>query len=226
MRGRFFTDADDASRPGIAVINQTLAKKYFPTKIPLAGGSRMARVGIRRCGRLSAWSRTFAKARSMSRSGLRSICRSIRRGDHSFSLAVRTPQDPAALLPLLVSTLHEIDPDLGVSGEATMSATIDATQAALCTGFQRGWWADLPRCAGARRRRALWRDRLLGKSADAGDRRTHGLGAQRSSVYRLVMRQAGWLTAAGLSIGLVCSVGASISIRKLYSVWRPGTRSL
>jgi macrolide transport system ATP-binding/permease protein len=41
------------------------------------------------------------------------------------------------------------------------------------------------------------------------------LGAQRSSVYKLVMRQAGWLTLAGLSIGLVCSVGAALSIRSL-----------
>ena len=35
IRGRFFTDADDASRPGIAVINQTLAKKYFPNEDPV-----------------------------------------------------------------------------------------------------------------------------------------------------------------------------------------------
>ncbi len=28
------------------------------------------------------------------------------------------------------------------------------------------------------------------------------LGAQRSSVYKLVMGQAGWLTLAGLAIGL------------------------
>jgi ABC-type antimicrobial peptide transport system permease subunit len=41
------------------------------------------------------------------------------------------------------------------------------------------------------------------------------LGAQRSSVYRLVMQQAGWLTVAGLLIGLVCSVGTSMLIRKL-----------
>jgi ABC-type antimicrobial peptide transport system permease subunit len=41
------------------------------------------------------------------------------------------------------------------------------------------------------------------------------LGAQRSSVYKLVMREAGWLTVAGLAIGLVCSVGASLFIRKL-----------
>ena len=41
------------------------------------------------------------------------------------------------------------------------------------------------------------------------------LGAQRSSVYKLVMRQAGWLTLAGLTIGLVCSVGTSLLIRNL-----------
>ncbi len=41
------------------------------------------------------------------------------------------------------------------------------------------------------------------------------LGAQRSSVYRLVMLQAGWLTFTGLAIGLVCSVGASLLIRNL-----------
>jgi macrolide transport system ATP-binding/permease protein len=41
------------------------------------------------------------------------------------------------------------------------------------------------------------------------------LGAQHSSVYKLVMREAGRLTAPGLAFGLVCSLGASISIRKL-----------
>ena len=41
------------------------------------------------------------------------------------------------------------------------------------------------------------------------------LGAQRGSVYALVLRQAGWLTLSGLVIGLVCSVAGSIFIRKL-----------
>ena len=41
------------------------------------------------------------------------------------------------------------------------------------------------------------------------------LGAERGSVYRLVLRQAGWLTGAGLAIGLVCSVGASLLMRSL-----------
>jgi ABC-type antimicrobial peptide transport system permease subunit len=41
------------------------------------------------------------------------------------------------------------------------------------------------------------------------------LGARRSSVYKLVMLQAGWLTAAGLAIGLVGSVGVSVLMRNL-----------
>ena len=45
------------------------------------------------------------------------------------------------------------------------------------------------------------------------------LGAPRSSVYTLVMRQAGWLTGAGLAIGLVCSVGSAHFIRsQLFGV--------
>jgi ABC-type antimicrobial peptide transport system permease subunit len=41
------------------------------------------------------------------------------------------------------------------------------------------------------------------------------LGAQRGSVYKLIMRQAGWLTATGVGIGLVCAVGASLLMRTI-----------
>jgi ABC-type antimicrobial peptide transport system permease subunit len=41
------------------------------------------------------------------------------------------------------------------------------------------------------------------------------LGAQRSAVYSLVLRQAGWLTGLGLLIGIACSIGASTLMAKL-----------
>jgi ABC-type antimicrobial peptide transport system permease subunit len=41
------------------------------------------------------------------------------------------------------------------------------------------------------------------------------LGAQRSAVYSLVLRQAGWLTITGLILGVACSIGASVLMRKL-----------
>jgi ABC-type antimicrobial peptide transport system permease subunit len=41
------------------------------------------------------------------------------------------------------------------------------------------------------------------------------LGAQRGSVYQLILREAAWLTAVGIVIGLVCSVAAATLMRGL-----------
>jgi ABC-type antimicrobial peptide transport system permease subunit len=41
------------------------------------------------------------------------------------------------------------------------------------------------------------------------------LGAQRGAVYKMVMRQAGWLTAMGVGIGLAASIGTSMAMRSL-----------
>jgi len=35
LRGRYFTETDDVSKPGIVIINQALAKKYFPDEDPI-----------------------------------------------------------------------------------------------------------------------------------------------------------------------------------------------
>jgi macrolide transport system ATP-binding/permease protein len=223
LRGRVFTETDDASRPGVTVINQALAQKYFPGQDPI--GQRIADdegglptvweiVGVMddmREGPLDVdtWPAEYFPINQTQ--------------DHSFSLAVRTAQDPAGLLPILVSTLHQIDSSLGVSDEATMNGRIDATQAALLHRFSAwllGGFAVMALLLGV--------VGLYGVIAYSVSRRTReigvrmALGARRGSVYGLVLRQAGWLTAAGLAIGLVCSVGSSMLIRNLLfgvKVW-------
>ena len=216
IRGRFFTEADDASRTGVAVINQTLAKKYFPNEDPIG-----LKIGNSEGGHPSVWE-------------IVGVVDDVREGpldietwpaeyfplnqtrDHSFSLAVRTRQDPATVLALLVSTLHQIDPNLGVSQEATMSANIDATQAALLHRFSAwlvGGFAAIALVLGVVGLYGVIAYSVSQRTREIGVRMA--LGAQRSSVYKLVMREAGWLTAAGLTVGLVCSIGASMSIRKL-----------
>jgi ABC-type antimicrobial peptide transport system permease subunit len=44
------------------------------------------------------------------------------------------------------------------------------------------------------------------------------LGAQRSAVYQLVLKEAAWLTAVGIGIGLLCSVAVATLMRGLYGV--------
>jgi ABC-type antimicrobial peptide transport system permease subunit len=41
------------------------------------------------------------------------------------------------------------------------------------------------------------------------------LGAQRGSVYRLILKEAGWLIVFGIVAGLICSVAATTLMRNL-----------
>jgi ABC-type antimicrobial peptide transport system permease subunit len=41
------------------------------------------------------------------------------------------------------------------------------------------------------------------------------LGAARGTVYRLILKEAASLTGAGIGVGLCCSVGAGVLVRKL-----------
>jgi macrolide transport system ATP-binding/permease protein len=216
VRGRFFTEDDDASRPGVVVINQALARRYFPSENPI--GQRIAN---EESGRPSIWE-------------IVGVVDDVREGpldvdtwpaeyfpinqtrDPYFSLAVRTRQDAGSLLPDLVNTLHQIDPNLGISDEATMNEKIDATQAALLHRFSAwlvGGFAVMALVLGVVGLYGVIAYSVSQRTREIGVRMA--LGAQRSSVYRLIMRQAGWLTVAGLAIGLLCSVGTSMSIRKL-----------
>ncbi len=223
VRGRFFTEADDSSMPGVAVINQALARKYFPDQDPI-GQSIADDEG----GRPSEW-QIVGVVDDIHEGPLdlgtapTEYFSVNQTGDRSFTLVVRVSQDPSALLPVLVSILRQIDLGLGVSDEATMIENIDATQAALLHRFSAclvGGFAAMALILGM--------VGLYGVIAYSVSRRTReigvrmALGAQRRSVYGLVMQQAGWLTAAGLAIGLICSVGTSVLIRSLLfgvQVW-------
>jgi len=216
VRGRFFTEDEDASKPGVVVINQALARRYFPGENPI--GQRIAND---ESGRPSTWE-------------IVGVVDDVREGpldvdtwpaeyfpinqtrDHSFSLAVRSRQDTGSLLPELVNILHQIDPNLGVSDEATMNEKIDATQAALLHRFSAwlvGGFAVIALVLGVVGLYGVIAYSVSQRTREIGVRMA--LGAQRGSVYLLILKEAGWLTAFGIVAGLVCSVGATTLMRKL-----------
>jgi ABC-type antimicrobial peptide transport system permease subunit len=134
----------------------------------------------------------------------------------SFSLAVRTSQSEKSLLPTLASTIREIDPGIATTGASTMTELISNSPSAYihrCSAWLVGGFAGVALILGV--------VGLYGVVAYSVSQRTReigvriALGAQRGSVYHLVLSEAARLAGAGIAIGLLCSVGAATLMRGL-----------
>jgi predicted permease len=216
LRGRYFTEDDDAQRPRVAIINQTLAKKYFGNEDPigekiadfdLAPKSICEIVGVVddvKDGALDSeiWPAIYYAAKQSP--------------DDYFSLVVRTSANEGAMLHSIVTAVHEVDPGIGADAEATMIGRMNQSPTAYLhrsSAWLVGGFAALALLLGV--------VGLYGVIAYSVSRRTReigvrmALGAQRSSVYQLIMTEAAWLTGAGIAAGLVCSVGVATLIRGL-----------
>ena len=229
MRGRLFTEADDASMPGVAIINASLARKYFPNENPI--GQRFSNT---EGGRPSVWE-VVGEIEDVHESALdvpsgpaeyfplRQIL------DGGFHIVVRTGQDPVALLSSVTATLHRINNGIAVSNETTIDETIEGTQAALLHRFSA--WLIGGFAAAALILSVVGLYGVIAYSVRQRRREIGvriALGAQRAAIYTLVLGQAGRLIGTGLALGLIGSVIASRLLRSLLfgvKEWDPMTLS-
>jgi predicted permease len=216
IRGRFFTEDDDASKGNKIIINEKLAEKYFPGEDPI--GKKIANGSLDP----KSMREIIGVVSNVREGGLDDELwpteyEALYQSPANFvAVAVRTQGDEKALLPSLVKAIHEVDPNLGTYGEITMDDQVNTTQSALIHRTAM-WLVD----GFAVIALVLAVIGLYGVVAYSVGQRTReigvrmALGAQRSAVYSMVMRQAGWLAAAGVGIGVGCAVGAAMLGRKL-----------
>jgi macrolide transport system ATP-binding/permease protein len=225
--GQYFTDAADATKPRVAIINQTLARKYFPGEDPigkkigdttLSPGSITEVVGVVedvKDGSLDSeiWPAVYYPFNQSN--------------DTYFSLVVRTSQDEKSVLPALAAAVHQIDPGVGTMDELTMSQRINESGTAYIhrsSAYLVGGFAVLALLLGVVGLYGVIAYSVSQRTREIGVRMA--LGAQRSSVYQLIMREAVWLTGVGIAAGLLCAIGVGTLIRSLlFGVrsWDVGT---
>jgi macrolide transport system ATP-binding/permease protein len=216
IEGRFFADDEDLSKTLVVVINKAFAKQYFPGEDPVGrkmGDTELSPKSIREIigvvddvkeGSLDAeiWPAEYTPINQDN--------------DTYVGLVVRTSQDEKSVLPSLGATVHKIDPGIGVLGEATMLQRVNESQTAYLhrsAAWLVGGFAMLALLLGVVGLYGVVAYSVSQRTREIGVRMA--LGAHQSSVYRMILKEAGRLTAIGIVAGLVCSLASAALMRGL-----------
>jgi len=220
LSGRSFVDSDNASAPGVVIINDALARKYWPNEDPL--GKRI----------------TFSDPRKPDAKWLTiiGIVRSIRHraldldpqpeyyvplaqgADRTMILAVRSKQDPRSLTSAIRREIQSIDPDQPIASVRTLEAvTADSVAPRRMSMVLLGAFAGIALLLASVGIYGVISYLVVQRTHEIGVRMA--LGAQRGDVLLLVVGHAAKLVGIGTLIGLLLAFFSTRTLSAfLYTV--------
>jgi len=216
LQGRDLSPLDSANAPGAVLVNETMAKRYWPGASPLGAKIYLGQLEAIVVGVVG----DVHHRGPGTTPGAELYVPYLQFNSRQAMLVLRTTGDPARMTAALRAAMKEIDPALPLANVATLETLLDQSVAqprflaALLTGF--ALLAALLALVG-----------VYGLLSFAVSRRVRelgvrmALGAGRARVLRLVLRQSAVLVIFGLAGGVALAVAVSRLLRTLLFGVRP-----
>jgi predicted permease len=228
VRGRVFGDADNEQGQDVAIVGESMARKFWPGQDAMGRtfemasykGHRLQVVGVAR----DVEFQIFGGGKQAPYFYIPYAQHS--KGNSLMTFQLRSNRDLPSLMPAVEKTVHTLAPQLPIFQVQTMRQGMYTMNGLLL--FQIGaTLATLLGCLGL----TLAVIGLYGVVSYAVSRRVReiglriALGASRGSVFRMIYRQSLVIIAAGLGTGLAVALLAARAVGSfvVVSVWDPVT---
>ena len=219
VRGRFFNDQDTKETTPVVIINETMARRYWPGDDPIGKGIK----GFDPRGRNDDWVRVIGVVKDMHSSGLeRSPIAQIYEAqaqslDETENLVVRTD----ATVGVLRDTIRSLDNTAVLTDVTTLGERLKEQNAPR--RFQTlllSLFAALALGLAGAGIFAMMHYTVAQRTKEIGIRMA--IGASRANVVQMILREGLLLVGVGVGIGLAGSLALSRSIRSLLFEVGPG----
>ncbi len=218
-QGRFFTDADNADAPQVVIINEALARKYWPN-----GEALGKRITLDDPKKEPRWITIVGIVGNIRHRALEQDPQPEYYFPHAqgppreMVLAIRTTQDPRSLAPLVRREVAAIDPEQPIANVRTLEQVIsDSVGPRRLSVVLLGVFAGVALLLASVGIYGVMSYLVVQRKHELGVRMA--LGAQRSDLLRLVIGHSLKLVTIGLAAGLVMALCSTQVLNALlYSV--------
>jgi predicted permease len=226
VRGRSFTGGDRTNTQLVAMINEEMARRYWPGRDALGGRFRLG-------GPDRPWITVVGIVADVKHNGITGVVKEkfyvphtqwhVSRSNpiRTMSLVIRTAGEPSALVGAVRREISALDPSLPVADVRTMDDVVGATLSTpRFTGILMMVFAALAMALSAIGIYGVLSYLVSRRTREIGIRMA--IGAGRGQVLRMIMGQALALTLVGVVIGLVGSIWAARLMQPMLYGVTPG----